>query len=51
VKLQVYLTVRSSGFGTVVDIRITATTGAQIIEKGITISSDSIVAGTQQFTA
>jgi hypothetical protein len=40
-----------SGFGDVVDVRVTASTGAQVIEKGIKVSSGSIVTGTQQFSA
>ncbi|CCO29731.1 Expansin-yoaJ AltName: Full=EXLX1 [Rhizoctonia solani AG-1 IB] len=40
-----------SGFGTTVDVRITSTTGQQIIQKGIKVSSGSIVQGTQQFSA
>ncbi|KAG8724795.1 hypothetical protein FRC09_014217 [Ceratobasidium sp. 395] len=39
-----------SGFGETVDIRVTSTTGQQIIEKGIKVSSGSIVQGTKQFS-
>ncbi|KAG8796594.1 hypothetical protein FRC12_016581 [Ceratobasidium sp. 428] len=39
-----------SGFGETVDIRVTSTTGQQIIEKGIKVSSGGIVQGTKQFS-
>ncbi|GAB1527654.1 hypothetical protein RhiTH_010842 [Rhizoctonia solani] len=39
-----------SGLGEVVDVRVTSTTGQQIIQKGIKVSSGSIVQGTQQFS-